>query len=272
MAGHSLDVQLRETALTRSPCHSAHVHVAWSLKTISVAWRRFLGGKTTECWPGWYPNTLRSVGLSQLRPESRRKYTGAQGLGQQEEMLLLGMVSCCKQENPKLAAYVHSGGNKPKGGECNSELLQEHLKTKSQSRNLSWAWVGGHLGGEWIYVFVWLIPFAVHIKLTILLIGSVCVCVLVIWLCPALCDPMDCSPPGSSVRGILQASVLEWIAIPFSMGSSWPRDWTWGSHIVGHQGSPNWLYPNTKQKIYKENLLHLGTIHQWLPSAWNCVI
>lgn len=114
--------------------------------------------------PGWCPNTLCSVGLSQLRPESKRKYTGLQWSGQQEEMLLLGVVCGCKQENPKLAAYVHSGGNEPKGDEYNSELLQEHLKTKSQSRNLSWAWVGEHLGGEWIYVFVWLIPFAVHIK------------------------------------------------------------------------------------------------------------
>ena len=37
---------------------------------------------------------------------------------------------------------------------------------------------------------------------------------------------MDCSPPDSSVHGILQARILEWIAIPFSRGSSWPRDWT----------------------------------------------
>ena len=37
---------------------------------------------------------------------------------------------------------------------------------------------------------------------------------------------MDCSPPGSSVHGILQARVLEWVAIPFSRGSSWPRDRT----------------------------------------------
>ena len=39
-----------------------------------------------------------------------------------------------------------------------------------------------------------------------------------------LCDPMDCSPPGSSVLGILQARILEWVAIPFSRGSSQPRD------------------------------------------------
>ena len=41
-----------------------------------------------------------------------------------------------------------------------------------------------------------------------------------------LCNPMDCSPPGSSVHGILQARILEWVAIAFSRGSSWPRDWT----------------------------------------------
>ena len=41
-----------------------------------------------------------------------------------------------------------------------------------------------------------------------------------------LCDPMDCSPPGSSVHGILQARILEWVAIPFSLGSSQPRDRT----------------------------------------------
>ena len=37
-------------------------------------------------------------------------------------------------------------------------------------------------------------------------------------------DPMDCSPPGSSVHGILQVRILEWVAVPFSRGSSQPRD------------------------------------------------
>ena len=43
---------------------------------------------------------------------------------------------------------------------------------------------------------------------------------LVAQLCPTLCNPMDCSPPGSSVHEILQARILEWVAIPFSWGSS----------------------------------------------------
>ena len=50
--------------------------------------------------------------------------------------------------------------------------------------------------------------------------------------CPTLCDPMDCSLPGSSVHGIFQAIVLEWIAISFSRGSSRPRDLTRVSRIV----------------------------------------
>ena len=52
-------------------------------------------------------------------------------------------------------------------------------------------------------------------------------------LCPTLWDPMDCSLPGSSVHGISQARILEWVAIPFSRGSSWPRDQTQVSGTVG---------------------------------------
>ena len=53
--------------------------------------------------------------------------------------------------------------------------------------------------------------------------------------CLILCNPMDCSLPHSSVRGIFQARVLEWVAISFSRGSSQPRDRTWVSHIVGRR-------------------------------------
>jgi len=52
-------------------------------------------------------------------------------------------------------------------------------------------------------------------------------CVFVAQLCLTLCDSKDCSPPGSSVHGILQARTLKWLAISFSRGSSWPRDRTW---------------------------------------------
>ena len=56
---------------------------------------------------------------------------------------------------------------------------------------------------------------------------------IVIQLYPVLCDPMNCSPPDFSVHGILQAGILEWVAIPFSRGSSWLRDRTWVCCIIG---------------------------------------
>ena len=52
-------------------------------------------------------------------------------------------------------------------------------------------------------------------------------------LCPTLCDSMDYSLPASSVRGILQARILEWVAIPFTRGCSPPRDQTQVFHIAG---------------------------------------
>ena len=57
--------------------------------------------------------------------------------------------------------------------------------------------------------------------------------VLVAQSYPNLCDSMDCSPPGSTVHGILQARILEWVAISSFKGSSWPRDQTWVSRIAG---------------------------------------
>ena len=60
----------------------------------------------------------------------------------------------------------------------------------------------------------------------------VCVCVCGSIMSDSL-QPIHCSPPGYSVHGILQARILEWVAIPFSRGFSQPRDWTWVSHIAG---------------------------------------
>ena len=59
----------------------------------------------------------------------------------------------------------------------------------------------------------------------------VCMCVLYAWSCPTLCDSMDFNLPGSSVHGIFQARVLEWVAMPFSRGSSHP-----------YIGDTSWLY------------------------------
>ena len=62
--------------------------------------------------------------------------------------------------------------------------------------------------------------------------------VLVTQSCPSLCDPMDCSPPGPSVRGILQARILEWVAISFCRGSSRPRDQTHVFYMSGRFSTP----------------------------------
>ena len=69
-------------------------------------------------------------------------------------------------------------------------------------------------------------------------IVCVCVCVCVhvysvIQSCLTLCDPMDCSPPGSSVHGIIPVRILEWTAMPSSRGSSQPRDRTQSPALAG---------------------------------------
>ena len=57
-------------------------------------------------------------------------------------------------------------------------------------------------------------------------------CCLVTKSCPTFCYPTDCSLPGSSVHGISQERILEWVAISISRGSSWPRDWTHISYLT----------------------------------------
>ena len=78
--------------------------------------------------------------------------------------------------------------------------------------------------------------------------------VIVAQSCWTLCNPMDCSPPGSSVHGILQARILEWVAISFSWGSSRQRDQTWVSWIAGRfftsepPGKPPGCWVGLKEK------------------------
>ena len=65
------------------------------------------------------------------------------------------------------------------------------------------------------------------------LLYSMCKCAKSLQSYLTLCDPMDGSPPGSSVHELFQARILEWVAISFSWGSSPPRDWTQVTHIAG---------------------------------------
>ena len=72
----------------------------------------------------------------------------------------------------------------------------------------------------------------------------ICCCCLVPKSCLTLCDPVDWSPPGSSVHGSFQLRILEWVAISSFKRSSWPKDWTCGCCIevgfltAGSQGEP----------------------------------
>ena len=67
--------------------------------------------------------------------------------------------------------------------------------------------------------------------------GYTCVRAKSLQLCLTLCNTMDYNLPDSSVHGILQARILDWVAMPSSRGSSWPRDWTRISYIscIGRQ-------------------------------------
>ena len=78
------------------------------------------------------------------------------------------------------------------------------------------------------YTFMYVYMFIIHTHAFIIIIF-----LKVVQSYLTLCDPMDCSPPGSSVHGILQARILEWVAIPFSRGYSQPRDQTQVSRIAG---------------------------------------
>ena len=79
---------------------------------------------------------------------------------------------------------------------------------------------------------------------------TVCCHCLVVQSCLTLCDPVDCSPPGSSVHGILQARILEWGAMPSSRGSARPTDWTHISWVAGRffTTEPSGKPPSPKKK------------------------
>ena len=91
--------------------------------------------------------------------------------------------------------------------------------------------------------------------------------------CPTLCDPMDCSLPGSSVHGVLQARILEWVIIPFSRGSSRPRDQTCvscisciGRWILYHCAT--WEAPILHLILAKSQKTSLRYVWMRIPSSW----
>ena len=91
-----------------------------------------------------------------------------------------------------------------------------------------------------------------------------------------LCDPMDSSLPGSSVHGIFQARVLEWVAISFSKGSSWPRDRTQVSRIVDRRFAV-WATRELHESSSICPLKRMTEAHTvWCPTYtlawWECVL
>ena len=87
--------------------------------------------------------------------------------------------------------------------------------------------------------------------------------------CPTLCYPMECSPPGSSVLGILRARILEWIAISLSRGTSRPRDQTQVLCIAGRRFNL-WATREAKSRCFFWNSLDFSMI-QWMLAIWSLV-
>ena len=141
------------------------------------------------------------------------------------------------------------------------------------------AWLLSRFGHGWFFLTLWTVARQAHwdcmrrfckdlnqfILKTLASIAQwiiACVCMKLscfsrVWLC----NPVDCSPPGSSVYGILQARKLEWVAMPCSRGSSWPRNWTCVSYVscIG------------RQFLYHQS--HLGSpltlCSHWIELIWN---
>ena len=107
---------------------------------------------------------------------------------------------------------------------------------KKASKQWAQVWASGrtHLGAGQCCLLPWMPGLAgmkTHNLLNSILIiklDHACVCAQ---SCPILCNPMDCIPSGSSIHGIFQARILEWVAISFSRESSWPRDRTQVSRV-----------------------------------------
>ena len=108
-----------------------------------------------------------------------------------------------------------------------------------------------------------------------------CVCMhaKLLQSCPTLCGPVDCSPPDSSVHGILQARILEWVAMPFSRGSSPPRDWTHISYVSLHWqagslpplplGKPRGYYTSAVTQTEKDKTCIISLIYGGLKNKTN---
>ena len=109
------------------------------------------------------------------------------------------------------------------------EILYPVFRAFPASAGSQWPLAQNNLYVRGIFGDGWHILLAFRVDV---LYECVCVCVSHLVISNSL-QSHGCCLPGSSVRGILQARILEWVAIPLSRGSSQPRDQTWVSHIAG---------------------------------------
>ena len=142
-----------------------------------------------------------------------------QGKRKVKSRLLLFVLECCF---PRLSSLPGSAPSK-----CSSLM---HSFSSSNFSLLQTFW------NVWVHRFCFLVhswlcgPLCRQLVPTAHPLSALCCCRS---LCPPLCDPMDCSPPGSSVYGILQTRIPECVAMPFSRGSSQRRDQTCVSYSAG---------------------------------------
>ena len=123
------------------------------------------------------------------------------------------------KQNIKSTVFVYTAVFKI----TNKDLL---YSTWNSDQYYTAAWMRGGLGRMDTCICMAEALHCLPETITMLFVSSLCFCVLVTQSFLTLYDPMDCSPPDSSVRRILQVRILQWVAIPFSRGSSRPRVWT----------------------------------------------
>ena len=144
--------------------------------------------------------------------------------------LLSGRIKCENQcPSPALAPNCCSTGQmQTTGFKVNEQRRQRNDKAQDcKGHEVRQATFTADTRSLFGVTDTWDRPFTKHISGRSAVIRTwpyACVHAKSLQLCPTLCKPMDLSPPGSSVYGILQGRILEWVALPSSRGSSSPRD------------------------------------------------
>ena len=178
-------------------------------------------------WSDWILEVLPLLALLKVRDEKQHIWIQWDLLFSLRKSTSFGNKDLLKKKKKRCAKYIFKKPVDP--SVFGSTLLSP--KFFSIVTNISWPWTKGKILAPVpqikIYAKIqrWFPSFSV-IKLN-------CCCSLVAKSCLTLCNPMNCSPPRSSIHGISQARILEWVVISSSRGSSPPRDWTQVSCMAG---------------------------------------